>query len=215
MRSFRFLLALALLVASGFSLAQSVSLQGVLGTNALLMIDGAAPRSVASGATHQGVKVISASGDRALVEIGGRRHELRVGDAPASVGGGGRGAPGSRIVLTAGSGGHFTTQGAINGHAATFMVDTGATLVAIGAPDARRMGLDYKSGQQGFANTANGVMPAWRIKLATLRIGDVEVHEVDAQVSAQPMPFVLLGNSFLNRFQMQRDNEQMVLERRY
>jgi aspartyl protease family protein len=118
-------------------------------------------------------------------------------------------------VLSAGSGGHFTTQGAINGHAATFMVDTGATLVAIGAADARRMGLDYKSGQQGFASTANGVMPAWRIKLATLRIGDVEVHEVDAQVSAQPMPYVLLGNSFLNRFQMQRDNQQMVLERRY
>jgi len=215
MSRFRFPLLALLAVVHGAALAQSVSLQGVLGTSALLMIDGAAPRSVASGATHQGVKVISAGGDQALVEIGGRRQTLRVGDAPASVGGSGRGAAGTRIVLTAGSGGHFTVQGAINGHAATFMVDTGATLVAIGAADARRMGLNYQGGQPGLANTANGVMPAWRITLATLRIGDVEVREVDAQVSAQPMPFVLLGNSFLNRFQMQRDNEQMVLERRY
>jgi len=43
----------------------------------------------------------------------------------------------------------------------------------------------------------------------------VEVHGIDAIVSPQTMPYVLLGNSFLNRFQMRRDSQQMVLERRY
>jgi aspartyl protease family protein len=215
MSRFRFLLLSLVAAVHGAAVAQSVSLQGVLGSKALLMVDGGAPRSVATGATHQGVKVISASGDQAVVEIAGRRHALRVGDAPASVGSGARGAPGTRIVLSAGSGGHFTAQGAINGQAVTFLVDTGATLVAMGAADAQRLGLNYQGGQQGFANTANGTMPAWRIKLASLRIGEVEIHEVDAQVSAQPMPYVLLGNSFLNRFQMKRENDQMVLERRY
>jgi aspartyl protease family protein len=59
------------------------------------------------------------------------------------------------------------------------------------------------------------VTAAWKVKLHSVRIGDVEVYEVDAVVTPQPMPQILLGNSYLNRFQMKRDNEQMVLERRY
>jgi aspartyl protease family protein len=196
--------------------AQSVALQGMLGRSALLIVDGGAPKAVATGAIHQGVKVISTSGDEAVVEIAGKRHTLRVGEAPASVGGAGGPAPrGNRIVLTAGSGGHFTTQGAINGRATRFVVDTGATLVSMGAADAERLGLNYKAGERGYSNTANGVTAAWRIKLGSVRVGDVEVYEVDALVSPQPMPFVLLGNSFLTRFQMKRENDQMVLERRY
>jgi aspartyl protease family protein len=196
--------------------AQSVALQGMLGNKALLIVDGSAPKTVAPGDTHMGVKVVSTSGDQAVLEIGGKRHTLRVGDAPASVGGTGGGtARGTRIVLTAGSGGHFMAQGAINGRAVHFMVDTGATMVGMGASDAERLGLNYKAGQQGYASTANGMAPAWRMTLGSVRIGDVEVHNVDALITPQPMPYILLGNSFLTRFQMKRDNDQMVLERRY
>lgn len=208
-------LLLALAVAAGPAAAQSVALQGMLGNRALLMVDGGTPKSVAPGETHQGVKVVSTTSDQAVVEFGGRRHTLRVGEAPASVGGGAAPAGGSRIVLTAGSGGHFMTEGAINGRAAYFMVDTGATSVGMGASDAERLGINYRSGQPIQMSTANGVTLGYRVKLATLRIRDVEVREVDAVVSAQPMPFILLGNSFLNRFQMRRENDQMVLERRY
>lgn len=209
------LLALLILV-SGAVAAQTVALQGMLGSNALLIVNGGAPKAVAAGSVYQGVKVVSTAGDQAVVEIAGKRHTLRVGEAPASVGGnGGESSRGSRIVLTAGSGGHFMTQGAINGQAANFMIDTGATMVSIGAADADRLGLNYKAGQLGYSTTANGVASAWRIKLASLRVGDVVVYNVDAMVTPQPMPFVLLGNSFLTRFQMKRDNDQMVLERRY
>ena len=203
------------MLACSLASAQSVALQGMLGRSALLIVDGGAPKAVAAGAIHQGVKVISTSGDEAVVEIGGKRHTLRVGEAPASVGGaGGPVARGNRIVLTAGSGGHFTTQGAINGRATQFVVDTGATLVSMGAADAERLGLNYKGGERGYSNTANGVTAAWRIKLGSVRVGDVEVYEVDALVSPQPMPFVLLGNSFLTRFQMKRENDVMRLEKR-
>jgi aspartyl protease family protein len=63
--------------------------------------------------------------------------------------------------------------------------------------------------------TANGVAPAWRIRIDRVRVGEVEVHQVDAVVSPLDMPVVLLGNSFLSRFRMQRDGDQMVLDRRY
>jgi len=196
--------------------AQSVGLSGMLGSRALLIVDGSAPRSVAPGETFQGVKVISTSGDQAVVEIGGKRATLRVGDAPASVGkGGGAGSGGSKIVLPAASGGHFMAQGSINGSATNFMVDTGATTVAMSVDYAERMRVDYKSGQAVRMNTANGVAQGWRVKLNSVRIGDVEIFDVDAVVTQQSMPFVLLGNSYLSRFQMQRDNDQMVLTRRY
>ncbi|MBC7468154.1 MAG: TIGR02281 family clan AA aspartic protease [Ramlibacter sp.] len=187
----------------------------MLGTKALLVIDGGAPRSVAPGESLQGVKVVSTSGDQAVVEIKGRQHTLRIGDSQVSIGSSGPGARGTRIVMTAGSNGHFLTSGTINGRAVQFMVDTGASVVGLGVSEAERVGLNYKSGQPVRMQTANGMSPAWLVKLASVRIGDVEIYDIDAVVGTQSMPFVLLGNSFLSRFQMRRDNEQMVLERRY
>ena len=92
----------ALLACAG-AFAQTVTLQGMLGGKALLIVDGTAPKSVAPGEMHQGVRVLSTSGDQAVIDIAGKRHTLRVGDAPASVGESGGNARGSRIVLTAGS----------------------------------------------------------------------------------------------------------------
>ncbi|MES3003612.1 MAG: TIGR02281 family clan AA aspartic protease [Pseudomonadota bacterium] len=206
---------LAGLLVSTAAAAQSVALQGMLGAKALLIVDGSAPKTVAAGETFKGVKVVSTSGDQAVVEIKGRQHTLRVGEAPASVGGNPPALNGARIVLTAGSGGHFMSQGAINGKSVQFMVDTGATNIGIGAADAERIGIDYKSAPMGRSSTANGVVNVWRVKLASVRIGDVEVNDVDGLVLPMSMPFVLLGNSFLARFQMKRDNDVMVLERRF
>jgi aspartyl protease family protein len=129
--------------------------------------------------------------------------------------GAGTGSGGNRIVLTAGSGGHFFTLGQINGKSAQMVVDTGATSVSLSASDAQRLGLDYKSGQMVQMSTANGVIPGWVIKLNSVRVGDVTAHGVEAIVSSGSMPYILLGNSFLTRFQMTRANDQMVLEKRY
>ena len=194
--------------------AQTVALQGTLGSKALLIVDGSAPKSLGAGETHQGVKMLSVAGDQATVEIGGKRVTLRVGDAPANVGG----APaqtGNKIVLAAGTGGHFMAQGRINGKAVQFMVDTGATTIAMSVAEAERLGVDYKKGRPGRASTANGTVPVWGVKLASVRVGDVELFDIDAAVMPANMPYILLGNSFLGRFQMRRDNDMMVLERRY
>ena len=205
------LLASALWVPSAAA-TQAVALSGILGSKALLVVNGSAPRGVAAGETHQGVKVVSVGRDDAVVEIDGARSTVRLGEAPVSVGS--RGGS-QRIVLTGGSGGHFVSQGQINGRAMQFMVDTGATTVAIGLPDAERMGLNYKSGQPVRMSTANGITQGWRIRLDSVRIGDVQVYGIDAVVTPQPMPYVLLGNSYLTQFQMTRTNDQMVLEKRH
>lgn len=202
----------ALLLAPGLAGAQTVALGGILGTKALLIVNGGAPRSVAAGEALQGVTVVTVGKDEAVVEIGGARRTLHLGEAPISVGskGGGR-----RVVLTADSRGHFVNSGTINGATMQYMVDTGASTVAIGRPDAERMGLNYLNGQPVRMNTANGIAQGWRMKLDSVRIGDVEVFGVEAIITPQPMPFVLLGNSFLTEFQMTRTNDQMVLEKRH
>lgn len=208
------LLACAALLLCQQAWAQTVGLAGMMGDKALLIVDGAPPKSVATGDTYKGVKVLSIAGDAAQVDIGGKKVSLRVGDAPSNIGGA-AGVSGTRVILTASSGGHFMTQGQINGNTVTFMVDTGATLVSLSTTDADRMGLSYRDGRLDQTSTANGVIPAWRIKLNSVQVGDVMVYNVDAVVSQGSMPYVLLGNSFLSRFQMSRTNEQMMLEKRY
>lgn len=198
-------------LASGAAAAQAVALSGILGSKALLVVNGSAPRGVAVGESHQGVKVVAVGRDDAVLEIDGARSTVRLGEAPVSVGA--RGGS-QRIVLAGDSRGHFVSEGQINGRAMQFMVDTGATTVAIGQPDAERMGLNYKNGQPVRMTTANGVTQGWRMRLDTVRIGDVQVYGIDAVVTPQPMPYVLLGNSFLTGFQMTRHNDQMVLEKR-
>ena len=204
----------ALLFLGSAAHAQSVALAGMLGNKALLVVNGTAPKSVAAGETHEGVRVISTSGDQAVIEQDGKRNTLRVGEAPVNTGANKSAGKGNRIVLVAGTGGHFMTAGQINGKAVQFMVDTGASSVGMGAQDAERAGVNFKAGQPVVMSTANGNVQGYRIKLDSVRVGDVEVFGIDAVVTPQPMPYMLLGNSFLTRFQMLRENDQMTLTKR-
>jgi len=205
--------AAAAALCAGAACAQTVSMGGSLGNNALLLIDGK-PRNVAVGATVEGVRLVSVTGNEAVVDVKGKRVTLRLGEAQVNIGGRQSDAGGRQIVLSAESGGHFFSNGTINGKSVRFLVDTGATNVSMSAEDAERIGLDYKNGQRGMSRTANGVVPVYRTNLTSVRVGDVIVYNVDATVVPGQMSYVLLGNSFLTRFQMRRDNDKMTLELR-
>ena len=192
--------------------AQDVALAGILGGKALLVVNGSAPRGVAPGESHMGVQVVSVGREDAVVDRAGGRRSLRLGEAPVRVGGSGTG---QRVVLKADARGHFVSSGQINGRIMQYMVDTGASTVAIGRPDAQRMGLKFEEqGQSVRMNTANGVAQGWRMRLDSVRVGDVELRGVDAIVTPQPMPYVLLGNSFLREFEMSRNGDEMMLLKR-
>ncbi len=193
----------------------SVALSGVMGQKALLVVAGGAPKLLSPGEVFQGVKLVSVNGEVAVVEIAAQRVSLRVGDAPTSVGrGGGGGGSGSRIVMSADDRGHFIGPGQINGASVSMMVDTGATSVAIGQRDAGSIGVDYRKGRAIMVGTANGAAPAFAIRLETVSMGEVVVRGVEGVVIDVYMPYVLLGNSFLNRFAMRREGDQMTLDRR-
>ena len=206
-----------LLGAASPTYSQQVALSGVAGGKALVNIDGASPRFMAPGQTHQGVKLLSTQGEAAVFEINGQRQTLRVGDAPVSVGrsGGPEASGPQRVVLTADAQGHFLPAGQINGRTVQFMVDTGATAVVLSESDAKRINLDYTKGRKVGVSTANGNVIGHQLQLDSVRVGSAQVHGVAAIVLPQSMPYVLLGNSFLTRFQMQRNNDQLTLDRRF
>ena len=210
-------LALACFGWAGWALAQSVALAGSLGSDkALLVIDGQ-PVVLAVGAARQGVLLRSLQGGQAEVEVAGQRQMLTLGGSPARLGGAGATAPASinaSIVLPMGPGGHFGGSGQINGRAVQFMVDSGATSIALSQAEANRIGLDWKGGRAGMTITANGPVPVHAVVLSSVRLGGVEVANVAAVVLPAEMPVVLLGNSFLGRFTMRQDGDVMRLDKK-
>jgi aspartyl protease family protein len=209
----KWLLAPLIALACGAAAAQSVSFSGHMGYRALLVIDGV-PRSLSVGSAVAGVQLISVNPNEAVIDIAGKRQTLALGGSPVSLATTHSAGSGTQIVLPVADGGHFVTAGSINGKAVQFMVDTGATTIALSAVEADRIGLKYKDGERLTGNTANGTVSGYRTSLAAVRVGDVQVYNVDAAVLPMPMPHVLLGNSFLNRFQMKRDNERMTLDKK-
>ena len=210
--------AAALLAASVACGAQTVTLAGSMGTKALLVIDGQ-PHTLAVGQSARGVTLLQLSDGQAQVRTGGQTGSatatLRLGAAPARLSGTPQAATAAReVVLPVGLGGHFMSSGAINGRPVQFMIDTGATMVALSQAEAERIGLDYRDAPRAVTQTANGAVPVHRVSLRTVRLGEVDVANVDAIVMPAQMPYVLLGNSFLGRFQMRRENDQLRLERR-
>lgn len=211
----------AAVLACGVGLAPvhagEMQLVGVFGEKAALTVDAGVVRMLSRGQTSpEGVRLISVSGDGVVVERAGVRTRLELGGAPLRLAGGEQqGEVSGFVVLTSDTRGHHVTQGSINGAAVTFLVDTGASMVSIGRSDAVRAGIDYTRGQRGRAQTANGEVAVWRVKLDAVALGGMRLTNVDGLVHEHDLPFVLLGRSFLNRVEMQSSGDRLILKRRY
>lgn len=208
--------ALLFLLLCGAAVAAEVNLNGIIGAKALVVIDSGRPRLLAVGETSpEGAKLISVTRESAVIEMGGKRETLTMGQN-ARLAGGSRPTGGQSVTLIANSQGHFVTIGTINGVTVRVLVDTGATLVSMSSTEAKRLGINYTEGQKAFSSTANGVVPTYHVKINEVRLGDVTLNNVDGMVHAgDNLPIVLLGMSFLNRMDMKRDGEKMVLTKRY
>ena len=207
--------ALLFLFAAGTTTAADINVIALTTGKAVVAINGGKPQTVAQGqVTPEGVKLVSASSESAIFEVAGKRHTLAMGQN-ISIGGGPVGA--QRAMLTADGGGHFITTAAVNGVSIRFMVDTGASVVTLSSGDARRAGINYLAGQKALFQTANGTAVAYRVKLDTVRLGEITLNNVDgAVVEGNAMgEHGLLGLSFLNRLEMRREGFSMTLIRRY
>lgn len=196
------------------AMATEVNIVGLFNGKAMVSINGGKHQVIATGeTTPEGVKLISSNSTNAVLEIDGKRQNLGMGKSgsiPSSEGGGN-----SKAVLTADVQGHFFTNGSINGASTTMVVDTGATTVAMGKDEARRLGISYLKGERVGVNTANGVVAAYRVTLDTVSVGNLTLNQVEGLVQESNMPIVLLGMSFLKRLEIKQDGTSMTLLKKY
>jgi aspartyl protease family protein len=213
MRRADFIASLLLSAAlAGPAAAVDVNVVGFFGNKALVSVNGAQPRTMSVGQrTAEGVMLVAVDRDTATFEIDGKQRTLKMGQHASSAGGGN-----ASVTLKADGRGHFVTDGQVNGGIVRFLVDTGATTIALPSADARRLGINYLKSPQFAVNTANGQTMAYKVTLDTVRIGDISINNVDAMViEGSGLGVALLGMTFLNRTEMKRDGETMVLTKRF
>ncbi len=192
--------------------ATDISVVGLFPGKAVLVIDGGSPKTHSVGNTiADGIRLVAVTDADATVESNGKRQIIPIGGHVNRIAASGA----ASITLQADGQGHFMTQGQINGGTVRFLVDTGATMIALPASDATRLGINYRAGKPGYVNTANGRAPVYLVKLNTVKLGDIELNQVDALIQEAGLPFALLGMSFLNRTEMRREGMQMTLTKRY
>ncbi len=206
------LCAAILLAAAQAAGATDLTVVGLFTNKAVVQIDGGKPRTLGlNQKTAEGVTLVAVDRDAATFEIDGRRRTLKMGQAHSTATGSSRAA----VTLAANPQGHFIADGQINDVAVRFIVDTGATLISLSSADAARIGINYRTGPLGSVRTANGTVPAYRVLLDSVRVGEISLNNVEAVVlENQAMP-ALLGMSFLNRMEMKRDGPTMVLTKRF
>jgi aspartyl protease family protein len=209
------IIALLLGLYGASAAATDVALIGVVGEKAAVFaVNGGEPKAVKVGQTWNRILLVSVERQQATVEIDGKRRILMIGQhhRSASI------SPASsraQVVLAADTRGMFHGEGSINGLPIRFMVDTGATFVAMSAREAVRLGIDFQKGRPVMMQTANGRVMNYLVTLDRVRLGDIELSGIEGVVGEQDMPFALLGMSFLNRLEMQRDGGSMTLTRRF
>jgi aspartyl protease family protein len=192
---------------------ERVTIVALFSGKALINIDGKR-HLMAKGESVGDVKLLAASARGARLEVNGVADDYPLGTGiSATFKSASKGRP---VRLYPASDGIYRAEGAINGRSVRFAVDTGATLIAMSAPAADRLGLPYRErGVASTANTAGGVVRTFELMLDTVRVGHIKVRNVLGSVIDGDFPDeVLLGNSFLERIKMSREGSQMDLSER-
>lgn len=204
----------ACLACSALAGAPRVKVLGLFPDKALLEIDGRQRLLRAGQASPEGVRLLAADPREAQVEVDGRRETLTLGTAVGGV----FATPESREVkIFRNPKGSYTTVGSINGRTVDFLVDTGASAIAMNGAEARRLGLTYRvDGEPVGITTASGVVRGHRVTLERVSVGEITLRNIEALVidGEQPQQ-VLLGMTFLNRVELQQEGSAMVLRVKY
>ena len=208
----KLIVTLALLTTAQTALALDVRVLGLFGGKAVVSIDGAAPTTMRIGQRGAGgVQLLAVEGETAIFSIDGQRRSIRMGQPYVSKSSGGA----QSVRLSADANGHYMANGSVNGTSIRFLVDTGATMVALPAQMASRAGIKYSAAPKGTVQTAGGPTTAYKVKLDSVTIGDVTLNNVDAVVIDRGLNVPLLGMTFLSRMDIQHDGGLMVLKKRF
>lgn len=212
----RLVVVLAVCLASPAGRAmQDLHVVALFKDRVVVVIDGVRHLLRAGETSPEGVRVVSADSAGAVFEYQGRTLERRLDGRSRAAVSAPAAAPEHHIYRD--TRGMYRTVGSINGLTVDFLVDTGASAIAMNAAQARRLGIDYLvEGNSTFVTTASDVIRAYKVSLDVVRVGAIERRNVDALVmdGAQPQE-VLLGMSFMSDLEMSNEGNRLILRRRY
>ncbi|WP_417661952.1 retropepsin-like aspartic protease family protein [Pseudomonas sp.] len=207
-------LSVLLTLAGSVWAAAQIQVVGLFPGAAVLNVDGQRKLVKVGQTGPGGVQVISADARGAVLRVDGveRNYSLTRDYSQGMT------APQKRsFSIAKGENGHYWVAGSVNGHPIQFLVDTGATSVALTGAQADQLGIDYRAtGREIRVSTANGVARGWRIKLNSVKVGTIEVRGVEGTVmDVGTGGEALLGMSFLGRVGWKVDQDVLVLESKH
>ena len=201
-------------VATCVRAADDVRVVGLFSNRVVLLVDGQQRLLKAGQTSPEGVKLISATSEKAILLVNGKQVAARMdGRVSARK----RTPEVDEVQVWRNPTGMYTTVGSINGLLVTFLVDTGASAVAMNAREARRLGIDYRVvGRESGITTASGTERAWAVTLDTVKVGNLELRNVGAMVLEGEYPVTtLLGMSYLGQLEIDNDGRLMTLRKKY
>jgi len=162
--------------------------------------------------TEQGVLLIRSNAKRAIIEIDGVQKSYGLGSDVSTR----LSKPVKKTVRIPSNRGMYLTHGLINGRSVNFLVDTGASAVAMGRVTADRLQIPYReTGRQIRISTAAAVKRGWRVMLDSVTVGGITVNQVEGTViDTAHDNEILLGMSFLRRIKVTQEEGIVVLEAR-
>jgi aspartyl protease family protein len=192
----------------------SVRVKGLFPNKAMVEIDGQTRVLKVGKSSPEGVTLISADSEKAVIEVNGEKQTYSLDN---QVGGTLTAPEKTEVRITRGVGGDYSTVGSINGRTVDMLVDTGANSVAMSETEARRLGIPYwLQGERAAVQTASGFARAYRITLKEVRVGEITLRQVGAVVvEGDNPPTVLLGMTFLGRVEMENTGNVMVLRNKF
>jgi len=205
------------LLFSAFSMqlfgAPEIIASGLFKGKALLTINGQ-PRLLKVGATSpEGVRLLSSDSQQANILVEGQTLTLHLSERISAAF---KKPKFSEVKIPRSRNGHYFTAGAINGRPAKFMVDTGATVIAMNINEARRLGIDLRQAKLGISSTAGGMVETFRVVLDKVSVGNVTLHNIRASVVDGNFPEqILLGNSFLSKVEMTEQAGVLVFRKKH
>jgi aspartyl protease family protein len=207
------LLPFSIFVVALESDAPDVEVLGLFKGAAVLRIDGQRQLLKMGDESPSGLVLISADSKTAVIEYKGQQKTFYLSDKVSSV----FEVPENIVVsIQRNNQGQYKTTGSINGVPVSYLVDTGATIMAMSSVDARNLGVDYESGQAAEAVTAGGLVKSWRIVLDRVQVGQILRQNVEAAVLEGDYPVdILLGMTFLHQVSMQEADGVLLLKSRF
>jgi len=207
----KILLALFLLNYYGLANAvEKIEVQGLFSNKAVLMIDGKRHILAVGEVSPEGVKVISATSRGAVLEVEGKQKQYNLGH---TVGTTFAQRKTHKETIYINSGGMYLTHGYINGRSVRFLIDTGASAISMNTEQAKQLGIRYdKIGIPAKVSTAASFTKAFRVRLKTVKVGQITETNVEAFVidGNHPGP-ILLGMSFLGRLSVEHSGNAMTI----